>query len=174
MIDSERFYGWWELPIDTVERCAKAADEMTRRARVSSFRRMDNTDSVRAHFIGNCGEAVFALVRGWPEPDFLKKATGKTDGGEDFPGLDIKTTTHSPPSLNVWADKRFGSRFTRAAKVRWFVLIEYDDTKRRGRICGYATRAEVFAAPVVSLGGHDAFSIPESKLHKPDPTARQP
>ena len=163
------FYGWWDLSADTIDRAMKAAERMTQRASKKSYREVEGTDSMRSHFIGNCGEAVFARACELPEPDFMRKATGKTDGGEDFKNIDVKTTSKIiNPELRVWTDKRHGSKYTRPAKVRWFVLVVYDEALCRGRIGGYATRAEIFDAPIKTIGEHRAHYIPEARLHKPE------
>jgi len=169
MVEHDEFYGWWDLSGDTIGRAMKAAERMTQRASKSSYRDVEGIDSTRAHFIGNCGEAVFARACGLPEPDFMRKATGKTDGGEDFKNIDVKTTSNiRTPELRVWTDKQRGSKYTRPAKVRWFVLIVYDEQQHRGRIGGYATRSEIFAAPIKIIGKHTAHYIPEARLHKPE------
>lgn len=111
------------------------------------------------NLVGVIGEYIYARVAGWPfEPADkadLYERTGKlSDGGEDFPGVDVKGTTL--PSLKVAA----GDELKAATYAHVFV----DVAGWWGYYGGYATAAALEAAPRRDFGNGPTRVLEETDL----------
>lgn len=103
--------------------------------------------------VGVLGEIGFAIAAdrlteingAW----WKRRCSGRSDGGVDFsPMIDVKGNKYwhdpylrvSPAQLEKWPD------------VRWYCLVAVDLDRERTRVIGWASRAQVEAAPLEDLG----------------------
>ena len=70
----------------------------------------------------------------------MKRTGDLGDGGEDFPGVDVKATDYTPPFL-----KRDG-------KAPFRALVHVDLARHNGRYVGCATGEMLDAAPFRNVG----------------------
>lgn len=166
------FHGWILLPDEIVEKARRGA-EITNRFMSGRPSQLILTDNPT--FMGNCGQAVFAIAVGFPVPDFEQEALERGrrwDGGEDFKntGIDVKTTRHRPwsrPRLYIPYDKADGSDHFHplSEKVKWFALVVWDPDSCLGRFVGWATKEEALAAEVKHDIKRPAHVMEENQLH---------
>ena len=90
---------------------------------------MDAKRRINVRLAGLIGEALVASELGWRQN--LRLMPGG-DGGYDFPGIDVKTSTFiSDPHLKVAPDKLTDGKI--------YVLVAVDMRERKASIVGHAT-----------------------------------
>ena len=136
---------WWEK----LRAVASQRNAQKRDFRSSKYW---NADS---HFMGLCGELLYAIDRGEKVDTRLLEGG---DGGTDFPGgVDVKAC-------------RFNSNAYLKHPVRakhWpeiFVLCFVDKKKKRGRILGWATAKELRDGEIKDFGYGPQYTLPQYKL----------
>lgn len=119
----------------TIEARARGNDEGSRAA---SNTRVWNPQH---NLIGAFAEWAYGSASGLPwntSPDL-------GDGGEDFPGIDVKGTEH-------WRSPRLLRLATDPLKAPCFVLVAVDLVEVRARYVGWATRQQLVDAPHEEYG----------------------
>lgn len=106
--------------------------------------------------MGLLGEEVYGVVSSRPL-DLSAKITNLSDGGEDFPGVDVKATNREPPLLMRLR--------TDPLKAGFYALVHVALERRRGSYVGYATRSELDAAPDVEYGHGPTRTLTVEHLH---------
>lgn len=108
------------------------------------------------NLVGLAGEACFARAAGIP---FVAKAA-LGDGGEDFPGIDVKATSSTAPTLHLTAP---AGEPLRAAH---YALVHVDVAARSAAYLGYATAAMLEQAPRRDLGNGPTRALPAPRLRR--------
>lgn len=121
--------------------------------------------------LGYLGEQVYGMHWGIGDADLTDYGPNYDDGGRDFPGVDVDAKAVfyvNHPLLMRPADKPL--------RAGWFVLVAVDMPRRRGRLVGEATRAELGAAPLIDYGkGAGPTHVLEAAcLHPVQPPAAHP
>lgn len=119
----------------------------------------NNTRSWRKGFnlTGAAGELCYQLVSRYPMSTSLEIR----DGGEDFPGIDVKASTY-------WGDPHLKHPLHDPLKAPFYFLTAVDLENRLVRPIGYATRPMLKAAPVVDYGNGPTLSLRADELLAPD------
>ena len=92
------------------------------------------------NFVGLLGEHFYSFLSGLP------RKTGFGDGGEDFPGIDVKTVAYYyDPILKV-----------NEIRTSYYALVAVALESRLIRYCGYADRAMIERAPTSTFGKNSA------------------
>lgn len=91
------------------------------------------------NLLGVVGEALFGELTGQERSDRFG------DGGEDFPGVDVKATSHhkNPRLLRLATDP---------LRAEYFALVAVNLEIKRARYVGYATREALAQAPQFEYG----------------------
>lgn len=110
------------------------------------------------HLPGLVGELVFGRVIG-KEPDWELRAAG--DDGTDFDGVDVKCSTFLPdPDLKMpQGDLR------KKKRSPFYALVVWNQEAGTAAYAGWATRAEVEAAPVKDYGYGPTVALNWRVLH---------
>ncbi len=131
------------------ERMRESADERDKQKRDYASANYQNPDST---FYGLNGEVAHGILTHQPlGPVFALKAEG--DGGEDFPGIDVKAVpSGKKPYLVEYLDRGIPKVVRGKEKVKkWptigFCLYEVDVENRTARYLGSAFTATLQAAP---------------------------
>ena len=113
--------------------------------------------NAQSDLIGTAGEIVWSLYSG-QKCDLTLRPAG--DGGEDFPGLDVKATPYwraahllHPEDARHWAE--------------WYALVGIDCEGRRGRIFGVTRGLALRLAPVRRFGHGPQHALPYTALGPP-------
>lgn len=163
---------WVSLPPHVLANCRAGADytEAHTGRRSSTLALEEDRE-----YISNCGHALFCMVTGRQIPDFLKlaKATQERryDGGTDVDGtIDVKTSKHPNPSLLLPEYKQEGGNNCRppSKDLRWFVVVSYNPKRNLGRVIGWATVDEAFAAPIDRTKKYPCYILRSWQLHPGD------
>jgi hypothetical protein len=139
---------WNEL-----KQTAAAKDEVS--DRVAWTRRWNP----KFNLLGEVGEELYSRISGIP------RRTHFGDGGEDFPGVDVKGTSH-------WEKPRLLRLETDLLRASFFALVAVDVVGHRARYVGYATRDELVSAEVIEYGYGPTRTIIAEKLHRDLPKER--
>ena len=104
----------------------------------------------RPHFVGLCGELVYAIGR---DKELNADLLINGDGHKDFTGVsgkrvDIKTTTHWDKPLLLW-DTNYERK---AGPADVLVLGTVDMDKRRGALVGWCLGEKILTAPQLDFG----------------------
>lgn len=134
----------WHCLRDSWDFLAKRAAE--RDAQKKSYASTRNWSAHSTHFLGLLGERVVELVTGLPM-DLTLRAGG--DAGRDFSyagnRFEVRATQYAhDPHLKQRPDSKFWADY--------YILVAVDMPRRRGRIVGWATQAEVRAANQCNYG----------------------
>src|SRR5665213_993633 len=134
--------------------------DISRRCAEERYKQKNDFKSTRnwnkdPHFVGLLSEHVYGKMIG-QEPNLDLLIQG--DSGFDFPGVDVKGCTYVNDPYLKWIPSA-------PLVADTYVLVVIDLNKRRGMVKGYATRAEVAAAPLIDWGYGDRFSIQGNLLH---------
>ena len=123
------------------------------RSAVASWTRPWNQN---ANLIGNAGEWGFEAVSGIPR----HRAFG--DGGRDFADIDAKGCGQFDTPRLRWplSDRLVAS---------YFALVAVDERRHLTRYDGWATRAEMSAAPLIDLGYGPSYTLTPEQLHRAFP-----
>lgn len=100
------------------------------------------------------GEEVYGYLTGQQ-----RKTDEFFDGGEDFPGVDVKAVPY-------WDRPLLCRHVDMPARAPYFALIAIDLKGRRGRYVGWATRSELLAGEIVDWGFGPTRILHEHELHK--------
>lgn len=148
-LERERAGAWHHWCQEWEHFAAVAAERDAISDRVAWTRRW----SPEFNLLGVVGEAHYGMLVG------LEREAAFGDGGQDFPGVDVKATSHwrEPRLLRLQADPLKADHFALVA-----VHLEWE----RARYVGYATREELLAADVREYGYGPTLTIVESELHK--------
>jgi len=105
------------------------------------------------NLIGVVAEGLYGEITG------QARSAGFGDGGEDFPGVDVKGTSHfaKPMLLRLATDPLRAERFC---------LVAVNLKSHTARYVGYATRSELAAAPEREYGYGATRTLTEDQLHK--------
>lgn len=104
------------------------------------------------NLLGLVGEEVYAHVAGLPFDPWAKlrkiearvaQGLGMSDGGEDFPGVDVKASSLTPPLL-MHRRPRTGLAYA---------LVAVDLPRRQGRYVGWASADELAATELRDFRG---------------------
>lgn len=142
-------HAWrWFVTEDWNELKHRAAVKDAISARVDWTRRWNDDFNL----LGEVGEEVYSRVSGIP------RKSGFGDGGHDFPGVDVKATSHyeHPRLLRLETDPLVAD---------FFALVAVDLVGTRGRYVGYATREELAASEIVEYGYGPTRTIRADNLH---------
>lgn len=133
------------------------ADEREARQAVATTSRWYNPEPHRS---GVWGEWSYSVLTGQP----MNVSPEISDRGEDFPGVDVKTSTHwhGEPHLKVSDVQGF--------KARYYFAVRFDPEKGLVHPLGYATREMLQQAPTRRYGKEHgaAHYIPAHKLLSAD------
>jgi hypothetical protein len=133
---------------DATVALASKLDELSANA---SNTRLWNKDH---NLIGKLGEEYYGALTQQP----VNRSVSISDGGTDFPGIDVKASVY-------WNDPYLKAGGDVTLKAPIYALVALDMEKRRARLCGYATREMVKAAPTQSFGrGKPCHVLYESQL----------
>lgn len=105
------------------------------------------------NLLGCLGEALYAMLSGHE----MNKRIEIRDGGTDFPGVDVKATSH-------WQAPRLLRLATDPLKADRYVLVAVDLEGRRARLVGQATREMLRAAEVREYGHGPTRTLHEGEL----------
>lgn len=147
-----RWFTWHDW--QEMQRAAAAKDEVSNR--VEWTRRWNP----RFNLLGEVGEELFSRVTGLPRHSHFG------DGGEDFPGVDVKATSH-------WQSPRLLRLETDPLRAELFALTAVDIVGHRARYVGYATRDELVAAEIQEYGYGPTRTILAQHLHRELPPRRE-
>jgi len=127
--------------------------EAARRDEVSDRVEWTRRWSPEFNLIGVVAEGLYGEITG------QERLAGFGDGGEDFPGVDVKGTSHyeRPMLLRLASDPLRAERFC---------LVAVDLKGHSARYVGYATREELAAAPEREYGYGPTRTLTEAQLHK--------
>jgi hypothetical protein len=130
------FYPWFKVGEDEwteLVALAEAREELQAVAHTSRFWRPD------PHLPGLCGEWVYGLLTD-QEMDRTPEIW-HDQRGEDFPGIDVKTTTY-------WGDPHLLVGNEQGMKARLYFAAAVNLEQRLVKPLGYATRDLITAAPI--------------------------
>lgn len=102
-------------------------------------------DDYKSHHTGLFGEIAFALETGM-QPDMILKPYG--DGGEDFPGIDIKSTWSHRPTAN----KLIENCYKKDKMTKYYVQANIDFENKSVVLVGWCTRQDLCSGAVVNYG----------------------
>ena len=124
------------------------------RSTVETQWNMDEGKRIMVRLAGLIGEALVASELGLKlNLNVLRQG----DGGYDFPGIDVKTSTFlSDPHLKVPPSQ--------VKEEKFYVLTVVDLNQRRARVAGYATCDMVRKAPQRNYGNGPMHFIRASEL----------
>jgi hypothetical protein len=108
------------------------------------------------NLLGLLGEHFYGELTG------QERRRGFGDGGEDFPGVDVKAVAY------------FNDPILKVEKVRttYYALVAVDMPSRHIRYCGYATGPMIEASPIKDFGrGVQSHALAEHDLLKGLPPA---
>lgn len=109
------------------------------------------------NLVGLVGEHVYAREAGIPFNPWAKLwRDGLNDGGEDFPGVDVKATKLQPPLLTHVVGTPF--------KARNYALVSVDLKHQTGEYLGWATAEMLEAGKVRDLGHGPRQTLKPSEL----------
>lgn len=109
--------------------------------------------------LGIFGEWVYSQAA-CLELDLSDEAAARLhDGGQDFPGVDVKATPHpdTPVLLRPVGQETSAPHFA-------LVAVKTKAEPWQGRYCGYATAEDLLMAPLVSIQSGMCRCLPESAL----------
>jgi hypothetical protein len=132
----------------------KSKDTSSKRAKKKCY---ESTKALKeeGHFLGLLGEHAVGFKFGL---EVNHSVMPEGDGGEDFPGWDVKGVTYwKNPDLKHNLDKPLNADF--------YILVGIDVLKKRGWIPGFATREELRSAPLKNYGYGDRLSLNYKVLH---------
>jgi hypothetical protein len=140
--------------LEWVELEQLAAEKDAVSERVSWTRRWN----AEFNLLGEVGEEVYARVLG------IERTAHFGDGGEDFPNVDVKATSHcdEPRLLRLLDDP---------LRAAYFCLVAVDLEGHRGRYVGWATREELAAGEVIEYGFGPTRTLRSEALHQGLPPA---
>ena len=149
--------GWIEMdPLwDLLRRMGDERDSQK-----SSYGSTKNWSRSSTHFLGLVGEAVVSVLTGIPMNGLLDPmGDGCRDFGWDGFTIDVKGTLYwREPHLKQYPNPK-----------RWcdiYILVGIDQDRKRARMCGWATGAEVQTAEMVDYGHGPQRSITHNRLHR--------
>lgn len=154
MSPDRQWYSITDEMMDEIEPIAEGRDRLSDAA--SNTRRWTSNFNLT----GLVGEKLYSHLTGIPYNQEIKLG----DGGEDFPGVDVKTTkTTGRGVLRAPLNFKF--------RAEYYVLVCWEPERRRARIAGWCTRQEFREAPKIKgkFGMH--YALPETKLHEGLPPA---
>lgn len=133
--------------------------ELLARERDAVSDRVDWTRRWSSDFnmLGVVGEALYGRLTG------QTREVGFGDGGFDFPGVDVKATSH-------WKAPRLLRLVTDPLRAEWYALVAVDLTAQRARYVGYATRSELESADVEEYGYGPTRTVFSEALHEGIPS----
>ena len=105
------------------------------------------------NLLGVVGEALYGRLTQ------QERGAGFGDGGFDFPGVDVKATSH-------WQSPRLLRLATDPLRADYFALIAVDLVAQRARYVGHATRSELEKAELVEYGYGLTRTILVDDLHQ--------
>jgi hypothetical protein len=169
--DAEKIRGWAEIaPIVPIEQQAQAPSildmveiPMQEWVVLLSEAKVKDARSAQAHWTrvwakdfnlrGLMGEWLYSKLTGIP------RKRGFGDGGEDFPGVDVKTSSYL---VTPW----LRHPATEPLRTRYYALVAADTEQRLCRYVGYATADELLAVMPTALPHGQAKILYEKDLHK--------
>lgn len=156
-MDADGSSRWWDLsPFwDELRKIGDQRDQQK-----AQYASTCNWSTYSTHFIGLLGEKVNELETGLLM-DLALKAAG--DGGRDFKYKDksyeIRATRYfNDPHLKQKPDAKFWANF--------YISVGVDVERRRGRVAGWATQADVRAARLCDYGYGNMLTIMSRNLRK--------
>lgn len=157
-MDNRPVSRWWRVLPRHLEAAARYAAAV--RARLGRPNAHPWTGDGREDVYGYVGQLVYGAETG-QTPRWVIDPRG--DGGEDFPGTQVKATRR--PRAVVYVNLRQFAAYPRVNRYA-FVLLDVD--RHRGRVLGWVTKAEVAACPRCNPKGRDdteCYAVPIASLH---------
>ena len=110
------------------------------------FRSTRNWAKESTHLLGLLGEAVVCHVCG------VKMNLGLDINGDDGYDIVLGGLTWDVKTSTYWSSPHLRENPERVGKCDGYILVAIDLKRKRGRMVGWATKAEVLAAPTRDYG----------------------